>query len=169
MQTNLHSWHPCTTCTPNLTSQSTAYLQGSLSCYTWQQCIIHWAIGLHLDKHFANECGSKKVPEGHEEVAAADAAQVKGSIGPSSQQQDAIEAMPAQHMQICIESQSQQQRTAKQFGATVPYQGSPQAWLMCRRHKPCLRETSLVGPMSGSSAKCSDQVGICKGRRGEGG
>ena len=111
MQTNLHSWHPCTICTPNLTSQSTADLQGSLSA--WQQCVIHWATGLYLDKHFANECGSKETPEGHEEVAAADAAQVKGSIGPSSQQQDAIEAMPAQHMQTCIRSQKQQQTAAE--------------------------------------------------------
>lgn len=48
-----------------------------------------------LEKGFANESCPKEVPEGHEEVATADATQVKGCIGPSSQYEDAHKPMPA--------------------------------------------------------------------------
>jgi len=40
---------------------------------------------MDLEKGFANEGGPEEVPEGHQEVTAADAAQVKGCIGPGCQ------------------------------------------------------------------------------------
>ena len=48
----------------------------------------------HLEQGFANERGAKEVPERHEEVAAADAAQIESSVGPRSQDKDADKAMP---------------------------------------------------------------------------
>ena len=49
----------------------------------------------HLDEAFADERGPKELPERHEEVAAADAAEIKGRIRPGSQHQDADKAVPA--------------------------------------------------------------------------
>ena len=48
----------------------------------------------HLDKRFATEGCPKELPEGHLEMAAADAAQIKERIWPSSQQEDAPETVP---------------------------------------------------------------------------
>ena len=48
----------------------------------------------HLDKRFAAEGRPEELPEGHLEVAAADAAQVEERIWPSSQQEDAPETVP---------------------------------------------------------------------------
>ena len=52
----------------------------------------------HLENGFANESGSKEVPERHEEMATADATQVECSIGPSCQNQNSHKAMPASQM-----------------------------------------------------------------------
>ena len=49
----------------------------------------------HLDEAFAYERGPEELPERHEEVAAADAAEIKGCVRPGSQHQDADEAVPA--------------------------------------------------------------------------
>ncbi len=45
-----------------------------------------WSAGsADLEKGFANKGGPKEVPEWHQEVTTADAAQVKGCIGPGCQ------------------------------------------------------------------------------------
>ena len=74
---------------------------------------LRTAVLRYLDEHFADERGPEEVPKRHEEVAAANATEVKGSIGPSSQQQDTVKAMPAQHTHICVESQRQQQMSQR--------------------------------------------------------
>ena len=61
--------------------------------------VQHSMTGNYLDEYFANEGGSEEVPEGHQEVATADSTQVKGSVGPGSKQQYAVEAMP-----VCIQT-----------------------------------------------------------------
>jgi len=49
----------------------------------------------YLHNGLAGERGAKEFPEGHQEVAAADAAQVKQCVGPCCQQKYAPEAVPA--------------------------------------------------------------------------
>lgn len=48
----------------------------------------------YLGKGLAAESGTKKYPERHQEMATADAAQIKECVRPGCQQEDAPEAMP---------------------------------------------------------------------------
>ncbi|GMF36582.1 unnamed protein product [Phytophthora fragariaefolia] len=48
---------------------------------------------VHLDECLADERGAEKRPEGHEEVPAADAAEVEGHVGPGRHEQHAPEAV----------------------------------------------------------------------------
>jgi hypothetical protein len=51
--------------------------------------------GAHFDKGFATEGGSEELPEGHLEMAAADAAQVEQGIRPGCQKENSPEPIPA--------------------------------------------------------------------------
>ena len=54
----------------------------------------------HLDDSLATEGGAEKDPEGHEEVPAADAAQIEQRIGPRRKQENAPETTPADRAEI---------------------------------------------------------------------
>jgi hypothetical protein len=74
----MHTWRPPKSLVAAFTAQSHAPLPPPST---------------HLDAPLADEGGTEELPEGHEEVAAADAAQVKGGVGVGGQQQDAPEAV----------------------------------------------------------------------------
>ena len=91
----------------------------------------------HLDHGLATEGGAEEDPEGHEEVAAADAAQVKQGVRPCRQQEDAPEAMPASpvmHDSIfltCRRIQLVTDFTHARTAMLVLQQGTP---IRCKRH-----------------------------------
>jgi hypothetical protein len=56
----------------------------------------------HLHNGLPSQSGPKELPEGHQEVAAADAAQIEEGVRPRRQQEDAPETMPETPTQSCI-------------------------------------------------------------------
>jgi len=59
-----------------------------------------WSHGAHLDQGLPTKGGPKELPEGHLEVAAANAAQVKERVRPCCQQKDPPEPIPASHAEL---------------------------------------------------------------------
>lgn len=55
---------------------------------------------LYLDQRFAAESRPKELPEGHLEMAATNAAQIKQCIRPCCQQENTPEAIPSRTMSI---------------------------------------------------------------------